>query len=76
MCTECDMDQMDCIDISIEYLKQVLEMKVMIMAYNHIKVKIIHESQEGFLSQEMNHPILRKIRKRNLKTKNSIKSMK
>lgn len=73
MCTECDMDQMDCIDISIEYLKQVLEMKVMIMAYNHIKVKIIHESQEGFLSQEMNHPILRK---RNLKTKNSIKSMK
>lgn len=73
ICTECDVDQMDCIDISIEYLKQVLEMKVMIMAYNHIKIKIIHESQEGFLSQEMNHPILRK---RNLKTKNSIKLMK
>lgn len=73
MCTECDMDQMDCIDINIKYFKQVLEMKVMIMAYHHNKVKIFHESQEGFLSEEMNHPILRK---RNLKTKNSIKSMK
>lgn len=31
------MDQMDCIDISIEYLKQVLDMKVMVMAYNQSK---------------------------------------
>lgn len=37
-CTECDMDQMDCIDISIEYLKQVLDMKVMGMAYNQSKL--------------------------------------
>lgn len=36
---------MDCF-IYVKYLKHVLDMKVMIMAYNHVKVKIIHESQD------------------------------
>lgn len=39
---------MDCF-IYVKYLKHVLDMKVMIMAYNHIKVKIIHESQDFLL---------------------------
>lgn len=39
---------MDCF-IYVKYLKHVLDMKVIIMAYNHIKVKIIHESQDFFL---------------------------
>lgn len=39
---------MDCF-IYVKYLKQVLDMKVIIMAYNHIKVKIIHESQDFLL---------------------------
>lgn len=39
---------MDCF-IYVKYLKHVLDMKVMIMAYNHVKVKIIHESQDFLL---------------------------